>query len=181
MTIREEELDRLVSLLPKSNTERDRIIPLAYNGAGAIETVFGKGMIYSFWLDCIEGEIERYLRRKGLENGKGYSNTIHDFYIDTRCGRAPRKHLRSLQNELDLAINDDRKACSICGTATSKTAEQQHKDTLVSNKEWNKRNGKTSPEWRLSEKKLSNRNLTAQSYVCYFCYQNELATIPKSE
>lgn len=175
-------LDELVKYLPEDN--RNRIISLAGEGQGLLDGAdFGHGMISSFWGDCVSGEIVNYLRRIGKETEEGYCNTIHDFYIDTRCGHAPRKQLRALQNELDLAINADRKPCAICGTATAKTAQRQHEEqqaAIVRANETRIKEGKSpNPLWNLSDKKLTNRNLTKDSYVCYFCYQNKLATIPK--
>ena len=165
-------LEVLVEQLPKERQQR--VIALAYEGTGLLSGYGFTGMINGFWGDCVRGEIVRYLRRtEKLKDDNSYCNRMDDFYIDTRCGKAPRKQLSTLANELILAICDDYKPCAICGTATTETA-QWHHDHRGKKGEPNYRK-----DWKLSERKLANRNLTGESYVCYFCYQNKLATKPE--
>lgn len=175
-------LEELVKFLPKDR--QPEVIRLAYSASGLIEGAGFVGMIYGFWGDCVRGEIINYLRRTDkLKDDNSYCNSISDFYIDARCGKAPRKEIREYQNKLKLAIGDDLKPCAICETATRKTAQQQHKEqqaAIVKANEVRIKEGESPNSlWNLSDKKLANRNLTKDSYVCYLCYQNKLATIPK--
>lgn len=156
------ELDELVKLLPEEG--QATIIKLASQGDGLLQGAgFGGGMINSFWHDCIKGEIVRFLVRTGKAEHEGYQNKISDFYIDDRCGRAPRGQLNALRDELKLAINDDYKPCAICGKPTDKTVIEQHDDRHESTK-----------EWELSEKRMANRGVSKTSPCCYYCYQNKL-------
>ena len=42
----------------------------------------------------------QYLRRMGKADNDHYVNCMDDFYIDARCGSAPRKQLGELAHEL---------------------------------------------------------------------------------
>jgi hypothetical protein len=178
-----------IKRLPKKR--QDHVMSLYAQGCGLLEGAgFGGGMINSFWGDCVRGEIKRYLRSKGIEKETGYCNKMSDFYIDSRCGRAPRKQLDELEDELVLAINDNFHPCECqirkshkdyydnsthyfyngCRRPTDKTAKQRQAER-----------GPEREIWQLSEKKLSNHSVEPSSFVCYYCWQDRLVRIPKEK
>lgn len=185
--------DEVIMRLPCSR--RARVVELTARGDGLMMGAgFGGGMINSFWHDCVRGEIIRYLRRKGKDKTENYVNRMRDFYIDSRCGRAPRGRLRELANELILAICDDYHPCECpkrvrlpatsfcetqyvrraCSEPTQQTAQQQHDES----ESHRKKNDEFRNPWQLSARKLGKTGLTPASFVCYSCYQDRLATSP---
>jgi hypothetical protein len=179
--------DETLKLLPKK--KQSLVAQLVGEGNGLLAGAgFDGGMLNSFWYDCARGEIIRYRRRIGLDKEDRYVNCMSDFYIDSRCGRAPRKELERLKDELILAISDDTHPCSCpirksyprsnyddgdrhywstCGEPTRRTAQQWHDECEKSRIE----KDENRTPWTLSEKKLKSRSLTPSSFVCYSCYR----------
>lgn len=135
------------------------------------------GMVHSFFYDCIDGGIKR-LKTKP----KRYVNKFNDFYIDSRVrGCNAQGKINKIINEIVLIIDKTQHLCSVsgCDNLTENKAKEQIKEVtcvrLNHYRKWGKEQGEEKPkEAELSERRLQNRGLTKESYVCYYCCQNKL-------
>lgn len=135
------------------------------------------GMVHSFFYDCVDGGIKRLITKP-----KYYVNQFTDFYIDARVrGCNAQGKINSIITEIVLIVDKTQHLCSVsgCETLTEKKAKEQIKEVTCVRfnhyRKYGKEQGEENPkEAELSERRLQNRELTKESYVCYFCCQNKL-------
>lgn len=114
----------------------------------------GRGMIHSFFYDCVNGQIVRSLMpRKSKER---YHNKINDFYIDARVGFRGIREMYAKLGELEdyfRGITKYRPRRFNIGDTVRINKTNLSNAVLESHPEWW---GKTAKVKKLTERSLSN-------------------------
>lgn len=138
---------------------------------------FDGGFIHSFFYDCVAGGIIR-----ARSKPKDYVNSFYDYYIDRRCGKggySTQREVHNILREIELIADKNKKRCDLCvDRNTELKAREQIKQVnavrIKHYKDYGKEHGQELKVAVLSEKKLSNKSITQENYVCFFCVQDKL-------